>query len=61
MLFAAVHESESGPKRQTRNVCFRAAVGGTADCQPQGLAALIYEYTPQQRSRMVNPRSRSSK
>ena len=43
---AGKETSARGPKRRSENVCFRAAVGGKADCQPKGLAALIYEYTP---------------
>ena len=34
--FAAMHESENGPKRRSRNVCSRAAVGGQADVSADG-------------------------
>ena len=43
--FVTVHESLLGPKRRSRNVCSRAAVGGEADVSPKGL--VLCEYTPQ--------------
>jgi hypothetical protein len=54
---AGKETSARGPKRRSENVCFRAAVGGKADCQPKGLAALI---RPSRRWHTSGPRQGAS-